>query len=415
MAFHSTCFTVTPSAGTPPYSIDFTNVTLTATVPPTGNVIDIQASLSGAGAPAPYTAAYGAPTDNLTIDLAAGQVISATGPVTLTFDANILAYAGQTGSLAFSGDVTITDAAGCVQTVTIPDGYICPFQAVFQNTAPNCPQLPDIVCDADNLIDYTSPVFTDAEGDPVSLSFVGVSTAPWLTIVDNGDGTFDADGTAPSGANVTIPIIASDGEDECTTSLTITCGAVASDPPDCSVLPSSIDCAGLPFTVSIPNATNVTVAFSSSDYSYVGGDIVANVAGVGGNETATVTATNGNPAQDCTTTIAISECSPPLTVSGLDCPIQISGVSGLATAQTFGPFSPFFGGVAPLTYSATGLPAGVTITSSLGGYIIEIQPNAPATPVGPPVVFDVTVTDSSNPAQTLTCAGNTIEIININP
>ena len=230
MAFHTSCFTVTPSAGTPPYNLDFSGVSIEVSVPPTGNVIDLAAYLSGAGAPTPYTAAYGASSDNLTTDLAAGQIISSSGPVTLTADANVLAYAGQTGYIGFSGAVVVTDSGGCVQTIDVPEGYLCPFEAVYQNTAPNCPSIPDIQCTGGDVIDFTSPVFTDADGDTVALTFAGAPA--WLTMIDNGNGTFDADGTSPTGASsVTVSVTASDGTDTCLATLTITCASGVNTAP----------------------------------------------------------------------------------------------------------------------------------------------------------------------------------------
>lgn len=120
-------------------------------------------------------------------------------------------------------------------------------------------------------------------------------------------------------------------------------------------------------------------------------------------------------AAPCTTTVTIDEVVvtvPPITLTGNDCPVSFTLAANNATAQTSNVYIPFTGGVAPFTYTATGLPTGASIHPATGsGYIIEVAPNSPPTPITSPASYDVTITDSASSPQSLTCTNNQLELL----
>ena len=85
-------------------------------------------------------------------------------------------------------------------------------------------------------------------------------------------------------------------------------GSGGGSSPDCSQIPTSINCDDLPITLSVPNATSISASPALLDYSISGFTISANTAGTGVSETVTITATNGNAAQNCSVQITINGC-----------------------------------------------------------------------------------------------------------
>ncbi|MGB0907411.1 MAG: cadherin-like domain-containing protein [Maricaulaceae bacterium] len=75
------------------------------------------------------------------------------------------------------------------------------------------------------MINYTSPAFTDPDGDMLTLSQTNLPSP--LAFTDNGDGTYSVTGTAPSGGPWNVYVTANDGKGGTATQvLTIECADV---------------------------------------------------------------------------------------------------------------------------------------------------------------------------------------------
>ena len=131
----------------------------------------------------------------------------------------------------------------------------------------------------------------------------GVSIAFASTDYDFIDG-YIVDLTNGEGGGSSATLEASNEFSNCTLDFEI---SECLDLPDCSILPSSINCDDLPFTVNVPNATNITVTFNSTDFDYINGHIVDLTSGSGIADTATITASNLHGA--CSFDINIEPCS----------------------------------------------------------------------------------------------------------
>lgn len=160
------------------------------------------------------------------------------------------------------------------------------------------------------MINYTSEPFTDADGD--SLTLIGTNVPSWLTFTDNGNGTYTVTGTAPaSGGPWTITVNAVDDGfppmSSTTHLLRIECGI---EPPDCSVLPTSLSCDDFPYSLPFVANSILTVTFSGSpsDYQYnpMTGIITDTTSGGGGSEVMNVIAFKDG--LTCEVNIPISAC-----------------------------------------------------------------------------------------------------------
>jgi len=127
------------------------------------------------------------------------------------------------------------------------------------------------------------------------------------------------------------------------------------------------------------------------------------------NATFTITATNATGSNSCTLDILVTGT---LAYSGIDCPVSFTLLANQTGGQTTQPYVPFTGGTPPYTWATSGLPTGATLYQGLGfDYYIELVAGSPATPIGNPAIYSVTVTDSSSPPQSLTCSGNQMEVL----
>ena len=210
-------------------------------------------------------------------------------------------------------------------------------------------------------------MFTDSDGDTVTVT-VDQSTVPaGLTIV-GGANQVTINGT-PTGAQPwTFTVTGDDGNGGSST-CTITLICDTPEGPDCSGLPNMITCSGLPFTVSVPQATTLAATFSGTGYSF--DPATGQITGTS-TLSQTVTVMASNSGGTCNHVITIAPCDNNQggtqqfnCVIGEDCDIDTTTC--------------FSGGTGPFTYTpdpSTPLPSGLSIVPSTGQ--ISGQPNLAA-------------------------------------
>ena len=331
--------TVTATGGTPPYTFTATNL-------PAG------LSISAAGVITGTPTAAGSSTPTITVtDTTPGTHLTATATPTI-----------------------VISPALAINPITLPTGVVgSAYSATVTATGGNAP--------------YT---FT-ATGLPAGLS-----------ITSGGQIT----GTPTAAGPATIVVTATDSTSP--TKLTATAS-----------LPITISGAVAITTTSLPNGTvgsgyNFTVAATggTAPYTFTASGLPAGLsispAGViSGTPTANGTASVTLTVTDSTNpTHATSSVTLPLTISNqlaVSTTSLPSGVVGAAYNFTV----TATGGVAPYTFTAAGLPAGLSISA---GGVISGTPTAPGT-----VTAAITVTDSTNPTHMTATANLSIAIAPQNP
>ena len=285
---------------------------------------------------------------------------------------------------------------------------VAPDVPVVENNPPACIVHSNQSATVGEAFSYNASSI-DPESDV--LTYAAVGAWPGGFVIDSATGIISApDSFSAAVGNYTLNWTISDGENPavpCQLTLVVMGQDEPPVPIDCSGLPSAINCADLPYTPMVPNATGYTVTFSGSDYAFTGGQIVDTTNGSGGDDTATITATDG--VTSCTATIAIAACavqSIPMS-AGADCPAFPTAESGFPSVQTLGAFEAVTGGVAPITLVITGLPSGVTPDDlGNGSYRLDVASNTqPSGAVG----YTVTATDANG--DVFVCNGSFIEII----
>ncbi|MHA6316122.1 Ig-like domain-containing protein, partial [Altererythrobacter sp. CAU 1778] len=309
-------------------------------------------------------------------------VIEADGTLTFTPNANF----NGTATI----DYTITDNNGgfASGTVTV---------TVFPvNDAPVAGTVPAQADNDSNVVSLdTSGVFSDIDGDTLTYSAIGLP--PGLTIdpvTGVISGTIDADASQTNGGVYTVTVTADDGNGGTVpTTFTwtvanpapIATNDLATTPEDTpvviSVLANDNDPDGDPLTVTAASATSGTVVINAD------GSITYTPAGnFNGTDTITYTISDGNGGFDtATVTVTVTSVN--------DAPVagtiadQVSSDSDAVSIPTAAVFSDVDGDT--LSYSAAGLPAGLTIDPATGIISGTIAADASQTGGG---VYTVTVT-----------------------
>ena len=324
-------------------------------------------------------------------------VINPDGTITFTPAAN------------FNGSTTITytisDGNGGTSTATVD----VTVNAVNDAPTADPPLSPQNNRDADSVNVDVSPNFADLDGDTLSFSAIGLPAG--LSISSTGVITGTIDNSASQGGptgngSYTVTITASDGNGGTVTSSFIwavtnpapvavdDAATTAEDTPSApiNVLGNDTDADLDSLTVTSANAPNGTVTINpdgtlvyTPDANFFGTDIITYTIsdGEGGTSTATVevtvTATNDAPA-----------------TSGLPNLFDIDGAG--VSVPVASAFSDVEGNT--LTFSATGLPGGLSINAATGEITGSIDNNASTIGGG---VYSVTITaDDGNGGVTST-------------
>jgi large repetitive protein len=320
-------------------------------------------------------------------------VINADGTITFTPAPN------------FNGPTTITytisDGKGGFSSATV---------AVTVGAVNDAPTATPIVPQTDNDSDVVSVSvasnFTDLDGDP--LTFVATGLPPGLSISAAGviSGTIDpaASQGGPNADGVyTVTVTASDGKGGTVTS---TFSWTVGNPPPVATNDVATTSEDTPVIIPVlandrdPDGDPLTVTSATA----LSGTVLINADGTitytpnpdfNGTDTITYAISDGNGGTSiATVTVTVAPVNDPPVV---DTPIsgQVSIDSAAITLPVAGNFSDVDGG--PLTFTATGLPAGLSISSN--GVITGTIDRAASQPSGG--VYTVTVTANDGKGGTV--------------
>ena len=223
-------------------------------------------------------------------------------PICIKINGLIINIPPFSDSYSFESDIGITEyleLLDCIIALSDFEFYIniCP-------CPPDCSSLPsDIDCETE------FPFVVDVVGaDTIEVTF------------GTGNYVFDpvTNEISGEGVNTIATVVATNSSGSCEFDMNII-GCI----PDCSIFPNSINCNDLPFNIEVPNANTTTVTITGSDYSYVNGQVVANVVGVGSTETITIIGSNDN-GFTCSKGIIINEC---VSVVTPDCSVLPSSIN----------------------------------------------------------------------------------------
>lgn len=125
------------------------------------------------------------------------------------------------GTSPWTVDVTADDGNGGVTTETFT--LICDPNGGVVVSAPGN-QMLDACVEGDTFGPFNSNgAFTASDGSTPALSFSGVPSG--VTFTDNGDGTWTASGTSPTGAPVVVTVTGTSGGQSASQQVTIDCSA----------------------------------------------------------------------------------------------------------------------------------------------------------------------------------------------
>jgi Putative Ig domain/PKD domain len=228
---------------------------------------------------------------------------------------------------------------------------------------PSIASVPGTVSIAPNTSSTTVPVTGVAVGGPVTItaasSVAGIANA--TVVINVVPGVSITTSTLPSGTVNTpynFQVLASGG-----------------------VAPLTFTATGLPAGLSISAAGLITGTPSAA-----------------GTSTAAITVTDSNPSGHATATVNLPiTIVTPLAITPLSLPAGVVGTAYAATAVNAS------GGTAPYSFTATGLPAGLSISAA---GVITGTPSAAGTSTAV-----ITVTDSTNPSHLSTTANLSITVV----
>jgi large repetitive protein len=314
-------------------------------------------------------------------------VINANGTITFTPNPN------------FNGPTTITytisDGNGGTATATV-NVTIAPINDAPTTDTP----LPNQANpDGDAVSINVAPNFSDLDGNPLSFTATGLPAGLTISAAGVISGTIDPAASQLNGGIYSVTVTASDGNGGTTTSTfvwtvnnpppvaTNDIATTAEDTPvTVTVLTNDNDPDGDPLTVTAASAPNGTVIINPD-----GSLTYMPDANFNGTDTITYTISDGNGGFDtATVTVTVTPVNDAPLTNGLP---DLFDIDNNVVSVLVGPaFSDVEGSA--LSFSAVGLPTGLSINPTTGQIFGQIDPNASQGGPGADGVYTVTITAS---------------------